>query len=106
MEVEESKSSAFFPIQAHLGFVCVFIFYQSSAISALPINALRFVLSALQPIKLEHPVNMENLQVNDGNGQSYGYVLYETVVPGGGRLYSQDHVRDRAQVKNTAKFCQ
>ncbi|XP_015274381.1 PREDICTED: beta-galactosidase-1-like protein 2 [Gekko japonicus] len=54
--------------------------------------------SVVEPIKSEHPVTMENLQVNDGNGQSYGYILYETVVPGGGRLYSQDHVRDRAQV--------
>ncbi|XP_053125272.1 beta-galactosidase-1-like protein 2 [Hemicordylus capensis] len=52
----------------------------------------------LEPIKLEQPINMENLQVNDGNGQSYGYVLYETVLPGGGQLYSHDHVRDRAQV--------
>ncbi|XP_059575794.1 beta-galactosidase-1-like protein 2 isoform X2 [Alligator mississippiensis] len=54
--------------------------------------------SIAEPIKSEFPVNMENLQVNDGNGQSYGYVLYETVISGGGQLNSGDHIRDRAQV--------
>ncbi|XP_066495537.1 beta-galactosidase-1-like protein 2 [Tiliqua scincoides] len=52
----------------------------------------------LQPIKSELPVNMENLQVNNGNGQAYGYVLYETLIPGDGQLNSGGHVRDRAQV--------
>ncbi|NXV63975.1 GLBL2 protein, partial [Molothrus ater] len=52
----------------------------------------------LQPIKSEFPVNMENLQLNDSIGQPYGYVLYETVIFGGGHLHSRDHVRDRAQV--------
>ncbi|XP_028930890.1 beta-galactosidase-1-like protein 2 [Ornithorhynchus anatinus] len=51
-----------------------------------------------QPLKSEKPVNMENLPVNGGNGQSYGYTLYETVISGGGLLSSQNHVRDRAQV--------
>lgn len=41
---------------------------------------------------------MENLHLNDSSGQSYGYVLYETVIFGGGHLHSRDHVRDRAQV--------
>ncbi|KAH0623280.1 hypothetical protein JD844_031426 [Phrynosoma platyrhinos] len=50
------------------------------------------------PFMSEHPVNMENVPVNDGNGQAFGYTLYETVIPGGGTLYSHDHVRDRAQV--------
>ncbi|XP_060106442.1 beta-galactosidase-1-like protein 2 isoform X1 [Heteronotia binoei] len=54
--------------------------------------------SLVEPVKLKRPVNMENLPLNNSNGQSYGYVLYETVLPGGGQLYSQDHVRDRAQV--------
>uniref|UniRef100_A0A8C9EME6 Beta-galactosidase n=1 Tax=Pavo cristatus TaxID=9049 RepID=A0A8C9EME6_PAVCR len=53
--------------------------------------------SLVQPIKSEFPVNMENLQLNDSSGQSYGYVLYETVIFGGGHLHSRDHVRDRAQ---------
>ncbi|NXL25312.1 GLBL2 protein, partial [Setophaga kirtlandii] len=57
------------------------------------------VLPALvQPIKSEIPVNMENLHLNDSIGQPYGYVLYETVIFGGGHLHSRDHVRDRAQV--------
>uniref|UniRef100_A0A663EFA2 Beta-galactosidase n=1 Tax=Aquila chrysaetos chrysaetos TaxID=223781 RepID=A0A663EFA2_AQUCH len=54
--------------------------------------------SLLQPIKSEFPINMENLRLNDSSGQSYGYVLYETVIFGGGHLHSRDHVRDRAQV--------
>ncbi|XP_016159316.1 PREDICTED: beta-galactosidase-1-like protein 2 [Ficedula albicollis] len=57
------------------------------------------VLPALvQPIKSEFPVNMENLHLNDSIGQPYGYVLYETVIFGGGQLHTRDHVRDRAQV--------
>uniref|UniRef100_A0A8B9U338 Beta-galactosidase n=1 Tax=Anas zonorhyncha TaxID=75864 RepID=A0A8B9U338_9AVES len=54
--------------------------------------------SLIQPVKSEFPVNMENLHLNDSSGQSYGYVLYETVIFGGGHLHSRDHVRDRAQV--------
>uniref|UniRef100_A0A8C6ZQ25 Beta-galactosidase-1-like protein 2 n=1 Tax=Nothoprocta perdicaria TaxID=30464 RepID=A0A8C6ZQ25_NOTPE len=54
--------------------------------------------SLLQPVKSEFPINMENLHLNDSSGQSYGYVLYETVIFGGGHLHSRDHIRDRAQV--------
>uniref|UniRef100_A0A8C7EF87 Beta-galactosidase-1-like protein 2 n=1 Tax=Nothoprocta perdicaria TaxID=30464 RepID=A0A8C7EF87_NOTPE len=53
--------------------------------------------SLLQPVKSEFPINMENLHLNDSSGQSYGYVLYETVIFGGGHLHSRDHIRDRAQ---------
>lgn len=42
---------------------------------------------------------MENLHLNDSIGQPYGYVLYETVIFGGGHLHTRDHVRDRAQVR-------
>ncbi|RLV98126.1 hypothetical protein DV515_00011067 [Chloebia gouldiae] len=52
----------------------------------------------LQPIKSELPLNMENLPLNASMGQPYGYVLYETVIFGGGHLHTRDHVRDRAQV--------
>uniref|UniRef100_A0A667XQ39 Beta-1,3-glucuronyltransferase 1 (glucuronosyltransferase P) b n=1 Tax=Myripristis murdjan TaxID=586833 RepID=A0A667XQ39_9TELE len=44
------------------------------------------------------PVNMENLPVNNGNGQSYGYTLYETTITSGGLLKSGDNIRDRALV--------
>ncbi|RMB92048.1 hypothetical protein DUI87_31577 [Hirundo rustica rustica] len=54
--------------------------------------------AVLQPIKSEFPVNMENLHLNDSIGQPHGYVLYETVIFGGGHLHTRDHVRDRAQV--------
>ncbi|NP_001080304.1 galactosidase beta 1 like 2 S homeolog [Xenopus laevis] len=51
-----------------------------------------------EPFKSAEPVNMENLPVNDGNGQSYGYTLYETIIYGGGQFHSKGNVRDRAQV--------
>ncbi|KAG8008208.1 Beta-galactosidase-1-like protein 2 [Nibea albiflora] len=50
------------------------------------------------PFKSRMPVNMENLPVNNGNGQSYGYTLYETTITSGGILKSGDNVRDRALV--------
>ncbi|XP_066565550.1 beta-galactosidase-1-like protein 2 isoform X2 [Amia ocellicauda] len=50
------------------------------------------------PFKSESPVNMENLPVNNDNGQSYGYTLYETQINRGGVLHSQNNVRDRALV--------
>ncbi|XP_043937104.1 beta-galactosidase-1-like protein 2 isoform X1 [Protopterus annectens] len=50
-----------------------------------------------QPISSKSPINMENLPFNNGNGQSYGYTLYETIVSSGGKLNSV-HVHDRAQV--------
>lgn len=43
-------------------------------------------------------MSMENLPVNNGNGQSYGYTLYETTITSGGLLKSGDNVRDRALV--------
>ncbi|XP_008330508.2 beta-galactosidase-1-like protein 2 isoform X2 [Cynoglossus semilaevis] len=50
------------------------------------------------PVTSHRPVNMESLPVNNGNGQSSGYVLYETVVTSGGLLRSGNNVRDRALV--------
>ncbi|XP_030601631.1 beta-galactosidase-1-like protein 2 [Archocentrus centrarchus] len=50
------------------------------------------------PIKSAKPLNMENLPVNNRNGQSYGYTLYETTITKGGLLQSGDNVRDRALV--------
>ncbi|KAK2879835.1 hypothetical protein Q8A73_023647 [Channa argus] len=51
-----------------------------------------------RPFKSVRPVNMENLPVNNGNGQSYGYTLYETTITSGGLLRSGGNVRDRALV--------
>lgn len=51
-----------------------------------------------KPLKSEKPVNMENLPVNNNNGQSYGYTLYETTITSGGILVSHNSVRDRALV--------
>ncbi|XP_006150029.1 beta-galactosidase-1-like protein 2 [Tupaia chinensis] len=49
-----------------------------------------------EPIKSEKPINMENLPVNNGNGQSFGYILYETTITSSGTLHGL--VRDRGQV--------
>ncbi|KAM7399595.1 hypothetical protein PAMP_018860 [Pampus punctatissimus] len=51
-----------------------------------------------KPFKSESPVNMENLPVNNNNGQSYGYTLYETTITSGGALNSRNNIRDRALV--------
>ncbi|XP_011385592.1 beta-galactosidase-1-like protein 2, partial [Pteropus vampyrus] len=51
-----------------------------------------------QPIMSARPICMEKLSVNQGSGQSYGYILYETVIFSGGILTSRGHVRDRGQV--------
>ncbi|KAM7337891.1 hypothetical protein ACRRTK_004010 [Alexandromys fortis] len=39
---------------------------------------------------------MENLPINNGSGQPFGLVLYETSICSGGQLYAQ--VRDSAQI--------
>lgn len=57
-------------------------------------------LHFFQPFKSEHPVNMENLPVNNNNGQSYGYTLYETTITSAGTLDSKNNVRDRALVQS------
>lgn len=49
-----------------------------------------------KPFKSHNPVNMENLPVNNNNGQSYGYTLYETTITSGGALHSKNNIRDRA----------
>uniref|UniRef100_A0A8C7BTD1 Beta-galactosidase n=1 Tax=Neovison vison TaxID=452646 RepID=A0A8C7BTD1_NEOVI len=49
-----------------------------------------------EPVISHTPVNMENLPINSGNGQSYGFVLYETSICSGGSLHANVH--DTAQV--------
>ncbi|GCC23269.1 hypothetical protein chiPu_0001663 [Chiloscyllium punctatum] len=51
-----------------------------------------------KPIQSERPINMENLPINNGSGQAYGYTLYNTVINSGGLLHSGQNVRDRAQI--------
>ncbi|XP_051254285.1 beta-galactosidase-1-like protein 2 isoform X1 [Dicentrarchus labrax] len=52
-----------------------------------------------KPMKSVRPVNMENLPVNNKNGQSYGYTLYETTITSEGTLNSKNNIKDRALVK-------
>ncbi|XP_019065857.1 beta-galactosidase-1-like protein 3 [Fukomys damarensis] len=49
-----------------------------------------------EPMRLHIPVNMENLPVNNGSGQSFGFVLYETSICSAGQLHAP--VYDTAQV--------
>ncbi|KAG8523385.1 Beta-galactosidase-1-like protein 3 [Galemys pyrenaicus] len=49
-----------------------------------------------EPVISNSPVNMENLPINNGNGQSYGFILYETSICSGGQLHAEVH--DIAQV--------
>ncbi|XP_068173394.1 beta-galactosidase-1-like protein 2 isoform X2 [Antennarius striatus] len=58
-------------------------------------DALHFIDA---PYRSDRPVNMENLPVNNDNGQSYGYTLYETTITSGGTLNSKNNIRDRALV--------
>ncbi|XP_054223551.1 beta-galactosidase-1-like protein 3 isoform X9 [Homo sapiens] len=53
-------------------------------------------LHKVQPVRSRQPVNMENLPINNGSGQSYGLVLYEKSICSGGRLRA--HAHDMAQV--------
>ncbi|XP_034366624.1 beta-galactosidase-1-like protein 2 [Arvicanthis niloticus] len=48
--------------------------------------------------KSSKPLSMEQLRVNEGNGQSFGYILYETLIFHGGLLTSRGHIQDRGQV--------
>ncbi|XP_057172814.1 beta-galactosidase-1-like protein 2 isoform X1 [Ursus arctos] len=57
------------------------------------------VISYLEePISSVKPICMENLSVNQGNGQSSGYILYETVITNSGLLTTRGHLQDRGQV--------
>nr|XP_035121046.2 beta-galactosidase-1-like protein 3 isoform X5 [Callithrix jacchus] len=49
-----------------------------------------------EPVRSHQPINMENLPINNGSGQSYGLVLYEKSICSGGRLCA--HAHDMAQV--------
>lgn len=51
-----------------------------------------------KPFKSQQPINMESLPVNNHNGQSYGYTLYETTIHSGGTLKSKNNIRDRGLV--------
>uniref|UniRef100_A0A8D1D223 Beta-galactosidase n=1 Tax=Sus scrofa TaxID=9823 RepID=A0A8D1D223_PIG len=56
-------------------------------------DALQYLNS---PVLSNVPLNMENLPINNGNGQSYGLVLYQTTICSGGQLHA--NAQDMAQV--------
>ncbi|XP_054988138.1 beta-galactosidase-1-like protein 3 [Sorex araneus] len=49
-----------------------------------------------KPVLSKGPINMENLPINNGNGQAFGFTLYETTICSGGWLEAEVH--DVAQV--------
>ncbi|XP_068173391.1 beta-galactosidase-1-like protein 2 [Antennarius striatus] len=57
-----------------------------------------------KPLMSHKPVSMENLPINNYNGQSYGYILYETTIVGGGTLDAMKNIRDRALVFLDRRF--
>ncbi|XP_033064040.1 beta-galactosidase-1-like protein 3 isoform X6 [Trachypithecus francoisi] len=60
------------------------------------ISSFKNSLNLSQPVRSHQAVSMENLPTNNGSGQSYGLVLYETFICSGGRLCA--HAHDMAQV--------
>uniref|UniRef100_A0A8C3WB60 Beta-galactosidase n=1 Tax=Catagonus wagneri TaxID=51154 RepID=A0A8C3WB60_9CETA len=76
----------------------------SLGVTGTLLGGLVFLLFLPQAIKSPMPVSMERLSVNQGNGQSYGYILYETVIFHGGLLTSKGHIQDRGQVFLNDKF--
>uniref|UniRef100_A0A8C6HR88 Beta-galactosidase n=1 Tax=Mus spicilegus TaxID=10103 RepID=A0A8C6HR88_MUSSI len=57
-----------------------------------------FLPNLVKTTKSSKPLSMEQLRVNEGSGQSFGYILYETVIFSGGLITSRGHIRDRGQV--------
>ena len=51
-----------------------------------------------QPIQSEKIQCMEELAINGGGGQGYGFILYRTHVRPGNKLCLKDRVQDRAIV--------
>ena len=51
------------------------------------------------PEESEHPLPMEYLAVNDGWGQSYGYVLYRTLLPADSKQVTIHDLRDYGVVR-------
>lgn len=56
------------------------------------------MLPLLPTCHLDQPVPMECLDVNDGNGQLYGFTLYRNCVTSAGLVNVEGAVRDRTQV--------
>ncbi|XP_065896508.1 beta-galactosidase-1-like protein 2 isoform X3 [Dysidea avara] len=47
-----------------------------------------------EPVNIKYPVSMEMLSVNKGSGQSYGFILYRTVIDAGARKVTISKLRD------------
>ena len=45
-------------------------------------------------MNIKYPVPMEMLSVNKGSGQSYGFILYRTVIDAGARKVTISKLRD------------
>ncbi|KAL3887320.1 hypothetical protein ACJMK2_027262 [Sinanodonta woodiana] len=71
------------------------------AYGILPIRdmmTLDDMLPTLKKVTLDHPVSMEMLDINNGYGQNYGYILYRGYILHGRKLKFTTLPADRAQV--------
>ncbi|VDI38290.1 Hypothetical predicted protein [Mytilus galloprovincialis] len=51
-----------------------------------------------EKVESSKPINMENLQIHNGFGQNYGYILYRTKIGKGRTLRFEKQPTDRAQI--------
>ncbi|XP_064611298.1 beta-galactosidase-1-like protein 2 [Liolophura sinensis] len=56
------------------------------------------IISLLEPVLLKNVVTMEMLDINNGGGQNFGYIVYRKELTKGGTLTIEGYVRDRAQI--------
>ncbi|XP_052802996.1 beta-galactosidase-1-like protein 2 [Mya arenaria] len=59
---------------------------------------LEDMMVPVKPIKLEHPVTMEKLDLGEGRGQNFGFVVYRVIIKHGKNLKFTKPARDRVQV--------
>ncbi|XP_052252882.1 beta-galactosidase-1-like protein 2 isoform X2 [Dreissena polymorpha] len=56
------------------------------------------MINSVKPIKMDKPVPMEMLDLGEGTGQNYGFILYRTVIKQGTKLKFTRPVKDRVHV--------
>ena len=55
-------------------------------------------------IQSDHVMNMESLEINNGSGQAYGYIVYRTHINQGQKLSITDRVYDQAHVSEVKLY--
>ncbi|KAL4229127.1 Beta-galactosidase-1-like protein 2 [Mactra antiquata] len=57
---------------------------------------LEDMISTIKPVSSQHPLTMEQLEINNGYGQNYGFILYRTYMPRGKTIRFTSPAQDRA----------